>query len=181
MELNGRNMSEIILVPQVFSDTGRLDYIQDGLNNYSGLEATTKQMEMDLRPFLDSKRGQYNALKILQDIEYSDKAKYLLCTTLDLFIPIFTYVFGLAQLNGNVAIISSHRLENKYYGLPDDEVLLKERLLKEAFHELGHTTGLRHCQKYNCVMANSSTAEDIDVKTKNYCKDCATIFNQYTN
>ena len=39
--------------------------------------------------------------------------------------------------------------------MPPREDLLRERLVKEAAHELGHTFGLRHCADWRCVMASS--------------------------
>jgi archaemetzincin len=63
-------------------------------------------------------------------------------TSLDLYVPILTYVFGEAHLNGSCAFVSSHRLREEFYGLPPQRILLENRLKKEAVHELGHTLGL---------------------------------------
>jgi archaemetzincin len=90
----------------------------------------------------------------------------------DLFIPILTYVFGEAQLNGRVAVISSHRLLNERYGLPADPGLAFDRLLKEAVHELGHVFGLLHCQDRECAMHISTYVEDIDLKSAALCTPC---------
>ena len=174
-------MSELVLIPQVFSDSGLLAALESGLAEQYDFIIQNQKKPIDLTPFLDPARGQYDAVKILQHFEHDEPPKILICTTLDIYIPIFTFVFGLAKLNGNNAIISSHRLTNKYYGLPDDKELLSARLLKEALHELGHTAGLRHCQQYNCVMASSSTAEEIDVKTSKFCSTCEPVFRQGFN
>jgi archaemetzincin len=58
-------------------------------------------------------------------------------TLLDLYIPILTFVFGEAQMNGNCAMVSAHRLHQEFYGLPADPKLFRERLLKESTHKLG--------------------------------------------
>ena len=63
----------------------------------------------------------------------------------DLYVPVLTFVFGEAQLEGNCAVVSTARLHEEFYGMPASDDLLGERLLKEAVHELGHTFGLRHC------------------------------------
>ena len=60
-------------------------------------------------------------------------------TQLDLYIPILTFVFGEAQLGGASAVVSYHRLQQEFYGLPQDRDLLANRLLIESVHELGHT------------------------------------------
>lgn len=94
-------------------------------------------------------------------------------TELDLYVPVLTYVFGEAQLRGPAAIVSAHRLRQEYYGLPADDGLLVERILKETLHELGHTQGLRHCTDWCCVMSSAHTAERIDLRHAGFCQDCA--------
>jgi archaemetzincin len=90
----------------------------------------------------------------------------------DLYIPILTFVFGEAQMAGPAAVVSTHRLRQEFYGLPADEPLLRERLLKEAVHELGHTFDLRHCEDYRCAMAASHAVEWIDLKEPGLCPAC---------
>lgn len=170
-------MPDLVLQPHLFSSTHLLDPVVNGLID-QGFIIRVSESKPDFEPFLDEDRGQYDAVKIIQQIEKPDIPLTLICTSVDLYIPIFTFVFGLAKLNGRVAIISSHRLENKYYGLPEDDEALSNRLLKEALHELGHLSGLRHCPQYDCVMTSSSTAEDIDVKSALFCSSCREQFNR---
>lgn len=94
-------------------------------------------------------------------------------TGLDLFVPVFTFVFGEAQVTGHAAVISTHRLRDEYYGLPPNPALVLERLMKELLHELGHTQGLRHCGDWRCVMSSAHTVERIDVRQAAFCPDCA--------
>jgi archaemetzincin len=96
----------------------------------------------------------------------------LAVTSFDLYIPILTFVFGEAQLNGPCAVLSTHRLRQEMYGLAPDVELLQQRTLKEAMHELGHTMGLTHCEDYTCVMAPSHAVEWIDLKTRSLCASC---------
>ena len=93
-------------------------------------------------------------------------------TELDLYIPILTFVFGEAQVGDSCAIVSAHRLRQEFYGLPAENSLLRERLLKEAVHELGHTLHLPHCDNYGCVMAPSHAVEWIDLKGVSFCRPC---------
>src|SRR2546425_5768844 len=93
-------------------------------------------------------------------------------TGLDLYIPILTFVFGEAQLGGPCAVVSAHRLRQEFYGLPPNKELLRQRLRKEAVHELGHTFDLTHCDDYRCAMAPSHAVEWIDLKESTLCATC---------
>jgi archaemetzincin len=120
-------------------------------------------------------RRQYHSSEILAHMQKHVSRhcwRLLGVTGLDLYIPILTFVFGEAQLGGRCALVSSHRLRQEFYGLPHDPELLRERLLKEAVHELGHTLQLTHCDDYDCVMAASHSVEWIDLKTPNLCSAC---------
>ena len=94
---------------------------------------------------------------------------------MDLYIPVLTYVFGEAQLNGIAAVVSSFRLRDELYGLPKNPKRLKERLEKEAVHELGHTFGIVHCRDPECIMYSTTYAEEIDFKSINLCKICSSL------
>ena len=114
----------------------------------------------------DAQRQQYYSTAILQRLERAadPDARMLGVTPCDLYVPVLTFVFGEAQLDGNCAVVSTARLGEEFYGLPPREELLRERLVKEAAHELGHTFGLRHCRDWRCVMTSSHAVERLDVK-----------------
>lgn len=123
----------------------------------------------------DMYRNQYNSTSIISAlIPRFEKhvGKVLGVTSVDFFVPVLTYVFGEAQLDGPIAVVSSYRLDDTLYGLPDNPHLLEERLIKEAVHELGHTFGLIHCIDYRCVMHSSTAVEEIDIKSDRFCQAC---------
>ena len=128
----------------------------------------------------DESRAQYNSTGIITELlsRYSAaQSKILGITSVDLFVPILTYVFGEAQLDGPVCVVSTYRLDDTVYGLPPDSALFFERSLKEAVHELGHTYGLYHCSRFECAMHTSTTAEDIDLKGAVLCAECCKIIS----
>lgn len=120
-------------------------------------------------------RQQYSSTEILAGLAgraIPDTSRLMAVTASDLYVPVLTFVFGEAQLEGHCAVVSTCRLRQEFYGLPADATLESRRLLKEAVHELGHTFGLAHCENYECVMAPSHAVEWIDLKTSKFCAPC---------
>ena len=119
-------------------------------------------------------RGQYHSTAILQRLERAgDPGAHVLgVTSGDLYVPVLTFVFGEAQLDGHCAVVSTARLAEEFYGLPRNAALAGDRLLKEAAHEIGHTLGLRHCADWRCVMSSSHGVERLDVKGTEFCRVC---------
>jgi archaemetzincin len=139
------------------------------------IPVVTREGHLDLSEFFDPARKQYDGNKLLKEIEVhfasvSDKTLGLF--NVDLFIPILTFIYGQAFLNGCCGIASVFRLTNERYGLKPDEKVLTDRLRKEVIHELGHTFGLYHCINPVCVMRSSTYVEDIDQKGWRFCHKC---------
>ena len=138
--------------------------------------ASISSIEFDPRYAYDETRGQYHSSQILlglrnQSVQGSDKIMAIV--PFDLFIPILTFVFGEAQLDGPAAVVSVFRLRPEFYGLPPSPVITVDRLIKESIHELGHTFGLRHCRQMECVLNASTYVEEIDFKSSAFCSACA--------
>ena len=144
------------------------------------LSSEIKLPEYAYNPF----RGQYNSSKILSELASNlptDASKLLAITNVDLCTPILDYVFGAAQLDGQAAIVSTHRLNPEFYKKPLDNNLLLQRTLKETLHEIGHTFGLVHCLRFECAMHFSPTAKEIDKKKALYCPTCKNILEEKIN
>jgi len=149
--------------------------LESGVADVFPLEVRGTPLNIDLKPAYAPDRRQYHATLILASLlrHLPDKhTKIVGVTPVDLYIPVLTFVFGQAQLNGPGAVISTYRLRNEFYGLPPDDGLLLERAIKEAVHELGHAFGLVHCPSVSCVMHASSYVEDVDIKGESFCTNC---------
>ena len=124
----------------------------------------------------ERKRKQYHSTAIvlhLQTLPPAEDERILAVIDTDLYVPGSNFVFGEADIEKRVAVISLWRLREEYYGLEEEEDLLLERALKEAIHELGHTLGLRHCTDVGCVMHFSNTISDTDRKGREFCDRCS--------
>ncbi len=96
-----------------------------------------------------TERGQYfSTLLLAESLKLTNEfdGKVIILVEFDLYVPVFTYVFGEAQLNGKLSIISVCRLHEEFYSGETNDFLLFERTTKEVLHELGHTFGLIHCK-----------------------------------
>lgn len=144
------------------------------LEHVFGLAVERHPPGFDPEIAFDPSRGQYNSRVLLGHLldEDTSAERILGVTAVDLFIPVLTYVFGEAQLDGRAALVSTHRLDPTVYGLPENRKLLTERLHKEAIHELGHTYNLLHCEDTLCVMRSSTYVEEIDTKSYRFCQRC---------
>jgi archaemetzincin len=169
-------MTDIFLVPVKFSNSSFFKKILNELNRKFRLPMNVLNFEYDIEKTFSKERGQYFSSQIIADIsQLSGNAtgKILLITDADLYVPVLTFVFGEAQLNGKHSIVSVCRLHEEFYsGISDDELLFK-RTLKEVLHELGHNFGLLHCIDWDCVMHSSQGIEEVDIKGEFYCRTCA--------
>lgn len=161
-------------------DNDFLNKLVEGISKEFQLQVKAKEGFIDLSDYYDPLRRQYNGNDLLKEVDtrYSfDSLKTIGLFNVDLFIPILTYIFGQAQLDGKSGIVSLYRLSNERYGIaPDDNVLL-DRAIKEVVHELGHTFGLIHCHTPTCVMRSSTYVEDLDQKSANLCHNCQKVLN----
>lgn len=127
----------------------------------------------------DQQTNQYSSTLILRELLKSiprDAVRVLGITTRDLFIPMLSFVFGHAQVNGTAAVISLARLHQSFYHLPENRDIFFHRAMKEAVHELGHTFGLIHCSDQRCAMSLSNAIQHVDRKTERLCVNCMVLY-----
>lgn len=168
-------MSYIYVVPIELEDNSDLETMETFISATFKRQIKRKTLPINVNDTFDPNRGQFNSSLILRQLitaPPTDADRILGVLDVDLFIPILTFVFGEAQLQGIGAVVSAHRLHNRFYGLPENREVTTARLLKEAVHELGHTFGLIHCQEHGCVMQSSTYVENIDQKSAEFCSQC---------
>lgn len=170
--------SEIRLVSIGEINREILEYLALTLSSTFSAPCRNDARSINPEPFYHARRRQYHSSQILAELlslNVSTDTKILGVCEVDLFIPIFTFVFGEAQVSGPAAVMSAHRLSQEFYGLPEDNKLFLGRCEKEATHELGHAFGLVHCPHYECVMHFSNSIEQVDIKQSAFCPTCLAL------
>lgn len=124
----------------------------------------------------DEKRLQYNAAAILKALKsrgFHDYCKVVGVLDADIFVPIFTHVFGEARQGGKYALVSLYRLKKDPDGSTPSMSLLLERAAKVALHESGHLFDLFHCMDERCLMHFSGGLQDLDQTPLFFCNYCS--------
>jgi archaemetzincin len=156
-------------------DPAAVQYAALTASEVLGLRCRIDQRRLDPGEAYLPGRNQYHSTSLLEVLlkqEGPPGEIRLGLTEVDLCIPILTFVFGEALLQGAAAVVSLHRLRQPFYGLPHDPDLLLRRLEKEILHELGHAAGLIHCRDYRCAMAFSNSVGQVDLKEPSFCDSC---------
>jgi len=139
---------------------------------------------------LDARRMQYDAGKLIAHLAEllqipdnpSDRASTG-CTKIigllaeDIFLPIFTHVFGEAEQDGRHAVVSLYRLNYRSDGTPAPESQVYERAAKVALHEAGHLFNLFHCTDARCLMHFAEDLDTLDAIPVNFCPYCTRFIN----
>jgi len=149
----------------------------------------------------DPSRNQFDALKILMKMDrfrdgnpdlfkreemdyecFRSKQhiceKFLLITSGDLFYDLKSFVFGLSDSRLGVAVVSTTRLDNFYYGDSNndldytDTIAITKHLVTECAHEIAHLFGLEHCDNPQCIMYCPNNLDDLDRKNESFCGRC---------
>ena len=168
-------MNDLCLVPIGGVPKGALDWIENVTAEWFPLPVRRLPALPVPEIAYDAKRKQYQSVEIMKMLAQSaprDAARVLGITDVDLAIPMLSFLFGQAQFDGPIAVVSLCRLHQEFYGLPPQEKLLRERTAKEVLHELGHTFGLVHCSDSTCAMSLATHIELVDAKAEQFCARC---------
>ena len=128
---------------------------------------------------LDKRRLQYDAgiiLKHFESMDFNNCDKVIGVLNEDLFVPIFSYVYGEAKQGAKFALVSLFRLNKNPDGSLPGQSLFYERVAKVALHEFGHLFNLFHCDEKRCLMHFSGDIQDLDNTPLYLCRYCSTFF-----
>lgn len=154
---------------------GILERVQDSISSRMGIPSSVLPPMENPRYAYDERRSQYECKALLEKLKAfcpEGALGILGVTHVDLFLPVLKYVFGLSEVGGRAAVISTYRLRPEFYEQTEDLGLLLERLEKTAVHEVGHLMGLTHCRDPHCVMHASTLIEHTDSKLASLCPTC---------
>jgi len=119
-----------------------------------------------------SPRQRYRAEKLLADLNLARGYSHVLgLTSKD--ISTFGHgqkdwgVLGLGQMPGKACVLSTFRLKRRL-----GTVSKNERLKRLAFHEIGHTLGLRHCPVHPCIMNDAEGSIKSLDEAGEFCPKC---------
>jgi archaemetzincin len=111
-------------------------------------------------------------LGLLVDRFPDDASRVLAITERDMYAAGRPYVFGYGHLRDRVAIVSTARLDERFYGRAGHESITRVRLYKAVVHEVGHTAGNPHCHAPVCVMREVADLDALDSLSPTYCAEC---------
>ena len=143
--------------------------VEDLAEDLAFLGPVTRLEPMPLREeWFNPGRGQYRSGGLLDSLEPGEGDRVLGIVAADLYSESapYNFVFGEARPLTRRAVVSIDRLRSP------DPGRSRDRVAKEAVHELGHTLGLDHCESPGCVMAFSNSLEDVDRKGRPFCPRC---------
>lgn len=171
----GYLIERITVIPIGWVEGSILDFLITSLSEVFGKRVEKGSPTEKPHYAYDEKRRQYLAEAILLklgQIRDSVRGRVLGVTEVGLYRQGGGAVFGHANGEKKVALVSIHRLQDEYYGLPGNIDRLKERVLKETIRQLGYTYGLKRCPNPLCAMFDSHQLLDLDIKRPSFCPRC---------
>lgn len=135
-----------------------------------GITATASGTQLPAPSYAFNKdRNQYHSNAILRRLApLRDGVDFVLAVAdVDLFVPDSPFVFGEADRESRVAVISVFRLSQNV-----DAEARKRRARIEAVHQVGHLLGLSNCDDPRCAMFLATSAGEIDRKGTGLCNLC---------
>lgn len=164
---------KIVIALMCKIDDVMLSEVKDHIKNIYGLEIGVISLEQNLNYAYNSKRNQYLAEDIIQEVRKIKKQEYetwLTIVDVDLYTVDSDFILGLACSKAGISIISINRLKQQFYNLEENKIIFLTRLKKVAIHEIGHLFNLdEFCHSKKCVMQCSYP---LDARDSHLCESC---------
>ncbi len=147
--------------------------IEEGFRGLVRASSIVPELEAPRQAYSESRRQHLASafVKLAEEARRAHKADIgLIVTSLDLYAPGLNFVFGEATLRAGV--VSTARLRQSFWGLPEDSRLFLRRLAVVARHEVGHTLGLPHCIDWSCFMHFHNSVYELDAGGAELCEGC---------
>src|SRR5271166_5392205 len=97
-------------------ESRRLNTLATELNRIFQVPCQVRPGIVDASPARDIARKQYHSTSILdylRSLAPANRSRLLGIAAVDLFVPIFTFVFGEAEVGGKCAVASMYRLDDE--------------------------------------------------------------------
>jgi archaemetzincin len=123
----------------------------------------------------EADRKQYKSPKILsrlQRVKRGPRDKIMGVVDVDLYSPGYDFVYGEAKISSGVATLSIYRLRPKSHSGHSGLKVFRQRVIREALHEVGHLHGMDHCNKPKCVMRACTCLAEVDKAGNEFCSEC---------
>ncbi|MHA7634698.1 non-proteolytic archaemetzincin-like protein [Corallococcus sp. M7] len=168
----------LLLVTVGSPPSALVNALQEPLATHLGVSAVVSRMALSSPAYAFNKdRGQYHCNAIMRRLgtvlDESPQELVMGVTDADLFEPDSPFVFGQADRESKVAVMSLFRLRQGAEG-----ETLRRRVQVEAVHQAGHLIGLSYCEDSRCVMFFPQSPQDIDRKSLGPCNVCRNELNR---
>lgn len=148
-----------------------LKELEEPLRAHLNVSGVTGKLQLQTPSYAFNKdRNQYHTNAIMRRLVPLLDAKHPLAMgvlDVDLFVPDSPFVFGEADRESRIALVSTFRLRQGA-----DTEQMRRRVQIEAVHEAGHLLGLSYCEDPRCVMFLAQAPQDVDRKGLSLCNIC---------
>jgi archaemetzincin len=143
--------------------------VEAPLQQILGVEAFTGKLAVGTPTYAFNKdRGQYHTTAIMRrllTLKETGVPLVLGIADVDLFQPDSSFVYGEADREAHVAVMSLQRLKG-------EGEAWKRRAFVEVVHQAGHLVGLSFCEDARCAMYLATTITDADRRQLHLCNNC---------
>ncbi len=150
---------------------GLLKELEEPLSSQLGIQVVQSKTQLQAPTYAFNKdRKQYHCnaiMRRLQTLLERGQSFVMGIVDVDLFVPDSPFVFGEADRESKIGIVSIARLRPG-----TDTEGLKRRCQVETVHQAGHLVGLSYCDDPRCVMFMATSASDCDRKNVSLCNVC---------